>query len=300
MTLNVKSLLRQLVGERNYYSWRAQYNLRKFDHQAKPHLFVHQMGKVGSSSIVHSLKVAGIEKQMVLHWTHFLSDSGLDFLEKLYSEGYGGWNNFPPNIKSHLERSRALRESIKRWQQIGKRSKVITLIRDPMRLNVSGFFQNYAWWPATLLEQCQRQTPGYLTALAQHFFASYPHEVSLTWFDQEIKGVFGIDVFAQAFAQTQGYRHYKGEHADLLVIKLEALDHCAKQAIDSFLATDNFVLHRANTAEQKWYATAYQEFTQSVAIPATYLDQIYGSKFATYFYTVDEIAQFRAKWRCVS
>jgi len=296
MTINVKHFLRQFVGDRSYYRWRARYNLHKFDRQAKTHLFVHQMGKVGSSSVVHSLKLAGIEQKMVVHWTHFLSDQGLNFLEGLYSDGYGGWNHFPTNIKSHLQRSRALNQGLKNWQQAGKRSKVITLIRDPLRVNLSGFFQNYAWWPAKLLEQSQQHRPGYLAALTKQFFEAYPHEVPLVWFDQEIKDVFGIDVFAHQFAQAQGYQLYYGQHTDLLVIKLEALDHCAKQAINEFLELDNFVLQRANVAEDKWYAGLYKEFTENISIPSIYLDRIYTAKLATHFYSSEELAQFRAKW----
>lgn len=296
MAIHVKQIIRKFVGDRSYYSWRARYNVRKFERQAKPHLFVHQMGKVGSSSVVHSLKAAEIEKKMVLHWTHFLSDQGLDFLEKLYGEGYGGWSQFPTNIKAHLQRSRALNQGIRRWQQAGQRSKVITLIRDPLRVNLSGFFQNYTWWPKKLLGQSQQRTPGYLEALTEQFFRAYPHKVPLVWFDQEIKDVFGIDVFAQPFDPIQGYQHYHGQYADLLVIKLEALDRCGKAAISNFLGLDNFVLQKANVADDKWYAALYKEFVEQITIPPAYLEQIYGAKLATHFYSAEELTQFRAKW----
>ena len=218
-------------------------------------------------------------------------------LDQLYMAGYGGWQNCPPNIKGHLSKSYVLSQKIAQWYNPQRRCKVISLVRDPVALNVSGFFQNYRWWPAALIAQCKHKEPGYQHALLQHFLTSYAHDVPLTWFDLDLQPVFKIDVFATPFSVAAGYQTYQSDFADLLLLRLEDLNRCAAVAFPPFLGVDNFAIVRANEADAKWYATAYREFTQTVALPESYLDRIYNSKFAMHFYAEEELQAFRRKWQ---
>lgn len=284
MAIKSRQLISHFLGDENYYMLRAQRSLWEATLRRQDHLFVHTMGKVGSSSIMETLKRLGFKQRMALHWTHFLSDEGLALLIELYEDGYGGWARFPQNIKIHVQKSRALNRAVKQWSQKGKRSKVITLVREPIRTNISGFFQNHTWWPAELTQQCQAKSPGYLEALATHFFTTYPHHVPLTWFDWEIRDLFGVDVFAQPFPHKQGYQIYHGERTDVLVIKLESLNDCVSKAFEEFLGIKNFTLIRENTASDKWYSDLYREFVNQVQMPTDYQEQMRNSRYARYFY----------------
>jgi hypothetical protein len=56
----------------------------------------------------------------------------------------------------------------------------------------------------------------------------------LNWFDNEPKTVFGIDVFSSSFLLDKGHKIYNGNNSDMLLIKLEKLDECAKEAFNVF------------------------------------------------------------------
>jgi len=176
------------------------------------------------------------------------------------------------------------------------KSKVITLVRDPIATNLSGFFHNFLWWPQELQDKSRNKRDDYLQEPEQRFLQVYPHDVPLTWFDMEMKPLFGIDVFATEFPKDAGYKVYHGEFADLLVLKLEKLRDCAKDAFAEFLNLNDFELVRANEASDKWYAELYQEFKQQVALPQSYADQLYQSRYMEHFYTEDESAALRKKW----
>jgi hypothetical protein len=81
-----------------------------------------------------------------------------------------------------------------------------------------------------------------------------------------------------------------------LLIRLENLNSCFQEAVRKFLDVDNGVLVDRNISSSKAYAAIYEMFKRSINFPATYLDQLYASRFARHFYTEAEIAQFRAQW----
>jgi hypothetical protein len=136
-----------------------------------------------------------------------------------------------------------------------------------------------------------------LADLAGKFFSDYFHDDALTWFDSELKQVFGVDVLSSSFPHSKGYRTYQGETADVLLIRLENLDACAREAFKEFLNIDNFVVRGENFSTDKSYRDVYRAFTKSIEFPETYLTRMYESRFAKTFYSEEEIASFKSKWK---
>ncbi|MCI0558844.1 MAG: putative capsular polysaccharide synthesis family protein, partial [Nitrososphaera sp.] len=122
------------------------------------------------------------------------------------------------------------------------------------------------------------------------------HEVPLTWFDTELKTVFGIDVFSSDFPKSTGYKIYEGLQADILLLRLESLKSCSGDAFKDFLNIDDFTLRPTNISEGKDYYPTYREFLDSVVLPPAYIDKMYESKYTKHFYTEDEIDIFKARW----
>lgn len=145
--------------------------------------------------------------------------------------------------------------------------------------------------------KCTDRSPGYLEDLAQRFFEKYPHDVPSTWFDAELKGVFGVDVLASEFPKSRGYKVYRGDLTEVLLCKLEKLDDCAQEAFREFLGIDGFTLQRANVASDKWYGSIYREFKDRLVLPAAYADRMFNSRVTRHFYGDEEIESFKAKWR---
>lgn len=125
----------------------------------------------------------------------------------------------------------------------------------------------------------------------------FDHDGPLVFFDREIKGFLGIDVFSSEFTKSKGYKIYEEENADVLVIRLENLDECAHEAFKEFLNIDEFTLIGGNLSSDKAYHAIYRRFLDSIILPDSYVDEMYTSKYARHFYSEKEINMFRAKWR---
>jgi hypothetical protein len=292
----VKRLLFSIVGEERYYANRASRDFHKAIEQPGDLLFIHQMGKVGSTALSKSLQATDYGRRSRIYQTHFLTSEGTAFVEKLESEGYGSWEQMPSRTKKFLTMSRLVGRELQEGVLQNKRVKVITLVRDPVATNLSGFFFNSHWWPPELSEQARSRTGDYFGALRQCFLDSYPHEVPLTWFTMELQPLFGVDVFAQPFDIERGYQIYHSESADVLLLKLEGLSNHVAPAMDEFLGLPDFELIRANEGDDKWYGELYQEFKSKVPLPASYLDKMYQSSFTRQFYSSVEIDTLLAKW----
>lgn len=287
-----KRLVVSIIGEDRYMKQRAARQIAR----GKPLLLVHTMGKVGSTSVAASLKSRGIKRAMTMYQPHFLSEEGIDFAEKLAISRAGSWENLTRKGRAGYLRNRLLNQELRRLRESGGRVKVITMVRDPLATNLSGLFHNYRWWPAALKAQCDPPTADCLAAVESYFLDQYTHDVPDTWFDMEVKSLYGVDVFAEPFDPERGYAIYRNDFADVLLIKLEKLNACAADAMRDFLGIEDFRLEETNVAEDKEYAAIYQAFRKQIALPDSYLDRMYDSRVARRFYSPDEIAAFRRKW----
>jgi hypothetical protein len=268
-------------------------------------VLVYTMGKVGSSSLARSLEKAAPEFD-VLHF-HRLVPERLARADDLYREAarrHGGTPAAQMGRARHVWLGQYLSRRIDRGPPGGNRWTVITLIRDPVARNTSSFFQNlffrvgYDW-----AEQLQSKSLDAVVAdLGRLFLDSYAREDwwalskdenFLTWFDDELRQTFGIDVLAEPFPTDIGFKIYEGPRARVLLIRLEDLDGCAPAAMQAFLGLPAFELQRRNVAAGKRYASLYRRFVESVELPAEYVDRLYGSRVARHFYTERELESFR-------
>ena len=292
---SIKQVVKNLIGERNllYMRERKKFLQNTRDGQV---IFVHIMGKVGSTSVVQSLNAAGVAAHIPIYTTFFLSKDGRSFMEALRQDGHGPWDRWPMPIKRDNMRHHAIGKLIAGGYLRNKQVKIVTLVREPIATNVSGFFQNWEFWPEDLQQKVRAQSGDYLQELIGRFFEKYPHEVPVTWLDNEVKHNFNIDVFAQPFNVEKGYTIYHGPWADLLLIRLENLNDCAAEAFSKFFGLDSFELINANVASEKWYSPMYKAFKQALVLPETYITRMAGSRYARHFYTNAEIAVFRKRW----
>jgi hypothetical protein len=285
-----------LVGEDRYLEASISRQIRRNNRKNKPVLMVHTMGKVGSTTVVASLNACGVQNSMAVYQPHFLSEEGLTFVERLSTEGVGGWEKLSIKNRRALLGSRRLNKELGRMRVAGERVKVVAMVRDPVATNLSGLFHNHVWWPAAIKAQCAEPSADCLVALQRHFLERYPHEVPDTWFDMEVRPVYGVDVFAAPFDRERGFSIYHSDFADVLVLKLEKLNQCAAAAFREFMGLDGFRLVESNKAEDKSYAEIYKVFRKQTTLPESYLDQMYDSRLARHFYSQEELAALRGKW----
>jgi hypothetical protein len=251
----------------------------------KDAILICQMGKVGSSTVADSLKALELNVP-ILHF-HHLTYKTLELLEKKRI-------NAKRPVSKHLSISRAVLAAIEKGYDV-KKWKIISLTREPIARSISVFFHHinkrFPDFNVNLYSSSEK-----IEFLVTKFLKSSLHNLPLTWFDQNIKQAFNIDVFSDNFDKKIKYKIYKGNHPDLLVLRLENINECAEPAIKDFLGIDNFSIIKSNIGSEKKYSRIYQNFLDSVKLPESYIEKMYSSKYAKYFYSQEELEEFKTKW----
>jgi len=256
---------------------------------AKRHILIYSQTKVGTESLLLSLK-----KTCPGDWifkAHYLKDR-LEYnpavFERYFRVGNGGTIGF-------IYQNYALHQYYKsRSSYDGLR--ILSGVRDPIAKEVAGFFNELRTETNISLGELKGRSVDEQTELLLAAFLKRL-TVRKDWFLSEMQPFTGIDVYKTTFDKEKGYQIIEGDHhPPLLVFKLEKLKEIAHDAIGKFLGISNFKPILSNAASQKWYREIYKRFLERVAFPRNYLDEVYGSRTATHFYTDEEISSFRKRW----
>lgn len=298
-----KAALRDVANKR-YGTARARYRLTLRRSDFGDPILIYTVGKVGSRSVVDALRASELARSV--HHVHWLTDTKLADASRRYREGarrYRGTDKSRRFFQRHVWLGEFLSHEIAQADRVWT---VVTLVRDPVARNVSSFFQNldsfFDFWPLDELEH--RDTDDVARELIDLFLESYPTNSPLiagdgdplVWFDEELKAVFDVDVYARSFPAEVGFRTYSSATANVLLIRVEDLDRVASDALGSFLGVSGVTVGRRNDSLGKPYSAVYRRFKELLIMPEDYLDRLYTSRYATHFYTEAETAMFRARW----
>lgn len=260
------------------------------DERALLPIIIFQPGKVGSSSVHASLqnKYAELGISVPVYHAHVLEniDKRIEYITQN--------RKAPENTVKKLLESRELREHIKENpEQVWN---VINLVREPVAMKVSALFQVLHEY---IPDWERRLKMGELSMEDLDNILYNKQELGTrgleAWYDNQIKALWGIDVFKDPFPQENGYQVYRGESINLIIFRLEDLNRVAGKAFEEFLGFKDFKIISVNVGEEKAYADLYQKFKQR-PLPASYVDEVYNSRFARHFYSKEEIKQFRQRW----
>jgi len=251
-------------------------------------IIVFQMGKVGSTSIVHALRER-LPDSPVFH-VHFLTESGIEDaktrlgqLMKRYNAN--AWCLYESDfVRRYLERHGSSR-----------RIRIITLFREPIARNISSFFYNITKYVPDK-QDCASADVASIERIQDSYLRVFDeHEFPLNWFDTELSSVFGVSVLDN-FDVDKGYAIIDGEQVDVLALKLEKLKQCATTAFQQFLGIENLNLDVSNASDEQPYYNCYKRFLREVRLPGHYLDKMYRSRYMLNLYSEDEIREYRQRW----
>ncbi len=227
-----------------------------------PPIIVYQMGKVGSSSIRHSLKSSGVYP--VFH-THSIGPSHEEtFISRIL------YNNVIAK---------------------NKEAKFISLVREPIGRNISAFFENFKRDTGVSYEKSNFT----IRELTELFLKSYDHSIPLKWFDNNIKNILGIDVYEHSIKEN-GVLITQIGNFNLLVIKSEINNFIKEKYIADFLNLRDFKIINANEGTKKIYSETYQLFLKNAKLPRSYIEEMCNSRYFKHFYSDDEIKGVMSKW----
>lgn len=275
--------IRNLIARNVQIGWmRCCYYL-----SSRSPIVVYFIGKTGTSTIHASLKAAKLK--LPLFHVHRLTEASI-------KEALQFQEHRPNKPSATLRQSIFLAKQLASIRgSVDEHWDIISLVREPIACAISAYFQSIDRWFPSLLDAFQEGSTD-IPVLIQTFLDEYSHDWPLSWFDKQIREALGVNVYQSEFDWDKGYCIYRGDLANVLVLRLENIDSCAKTALDAFLNTANIDLVNANVSESKDYAQIYQRFKTEIRLPDSYLERMYSSRLAQHFYSPAEIAGFRANW----
>lgn len=114
-------------------------------------------------------------------------------------------------------------------------------------------------------------------------------------FDEAVKNIFQIDVYNYPFDCEKGYTIIKRKNIELFIFQLEKLSQLG-DVLSDFLNIKDFVLCSDNVATEKWYNKYYKEAKKNLRIDRDLFNEVYSKKFMRHFYSEKQIDNFREKW----
>lgn len=260
-------------------------------------VLIYQMGKVGSSTLLKSLRKINIPQP--IYKVHFLNPQTNQEIRA--KSAYTKKTRNELLIPRHLIIDKCFCQKIHRILARSQQLKLITSVRDPISRSISSFFQNIT----KILPCFQRRLESRKVSVQELINLYWEHPEAkerryrhIHWFDRELSSVLGIDVFSIDFPKAQGYFLKKDfvENIDLLILKLEKFSQCLTTSLKDFLDLSTLNIASENISNLKKYHELYREFKNEIRFSPEYLDQIYNSQFVQHFYTDEEIEQFKIRW----
>jgi hypothetical protein len=254
-------------------------------------VLVHQMAKVGSSTVQATLEALDPPRPACIK-VHFLSRDGVR-RERALDRRVGG----PLYVSYYGAIARSLAARLRR---VGGHLQVpiISLVRDPIAREVSGLFQLPELAGGGVRDRQGRIDVERALAWLESLFAR--GEACLgadRWFDEELRDVFGIDVFAQPFPRERGYAVLGGRRARVLLLRTEDLDRTLGPALQEFLDLPKPpALVRANQRAQSEQAPAYREVLDRFRLEPAVVEEIYARRLSRHFYPDAMLEAFHRRW----
>jgi len=194
----------------------------------------------------------------------------------------------------HLSASRALRRVPE-----SKRTVILSLARDPVATYCSFVFQNPQIHRPHLMDPNGRLNPKRVRKFLNERFGGFDpdDDYIANWFDREFIATTGVNIYHHPFDYSAGCSIIRQPPYDVALLTLENLDRTLGTALQVLfgrcleLAPD-----KANRRSASGDARLYREVLADLVLPEECLRRIYSTKFATHFYSPEQIDRMVEKW----
>ncbi|WP_187254498.1 putative capsular polysaccharide synthesis family protein [Alkalicoccus halolimnae] len=250
-------------------------------------VLIHQMGKVGSTSITSSLKTIGFTP---IHVHSFYSPLSTQMYKHYHSTKY--YRSFGYRLRYFLRHQLVLRLLKSR-----KKLKIISLVREPVSRNMSMYFHAFhvPLMDINKHKDNRREENTNMEAFRNDFFKKFNHTYGVNWFHEEFQRAWGVNIYEYPFNREEGHTVIREGNLEILLLKMERLND-SETVIADFLDLPEFELKNDNMGSKKWYHAVYKEFKEKLHPKREYLHQLYESDYMSHFYTDDEKASYQEKY----
>lgn len=249
-------------------------------------ILVYQSGKVASTTISDSLQNAGI-KNVHIHRFFFKWDIiGELILGREEAEFIKNSNYFvsqsPKFVKGIKDKMRC--------------KKIITLVREPIAMDLSTVFQ---WIGSGIADFyfAERMQKGESFSQVVTALMIQIQNGLFRWFEEELNELCDINIWEHPFDREKGYSIISKDKMEILILKVEKLDQMT-EVIRQFVGNSQFQIESTNRGIDKEYSHIYKELKNSLRLPKDYVDFYYhDNPYMDYFYTQKEQRDFLDKWK---
>jgi hypothetical protein len=117
------------------------------------------------------------------------------------------------------------------------------------------------------------------------------------WFDHNLIGNFGLDVFDRPFDPEVGHARYDGDRFTQSLIRLDHLDTVYRDALGPLFDRPIGPLVRANEAAAKRYAAHRSAVLAELRLTDDEIDQAAATRVVGHFFTPAEREELIRTWR---
>ncbi len=231
-------------------------------------VFIFQYGKVASTALGKSIPDSIAQHQLF----------GTNTNPMKHGYNYNNIRYAVYRLRKHLQIF-ALR--------LRKKTKIVTVLRNPIDRNISMFFQDLPYWlvkyDRLLIETGEsfKNKTKQDNYLLDAFVNVFPHDFCDIWFEREFLRLTGINVFGEELNEIHGLV-LKNSKFDVLLLKYEFLTK-SQQNLSDFTGYE-VELRKDNVGGNKWYSNLYED-TKVKAAQDQRLKSIYRNLLHAKFYS---------------
>ena len=251
-------------------------------------IIVFQMGKVGSSTVVKTLR-EHYKKDTPVIQVHTLNPNQLEKAIQMQRD------SISPYLHKHLIVSSIL---IKKLDDEVFPCRFITLTREPVERAISFVFEDIKKKaPDSLKKNDEIDLSEIVRSLDSIFTESSGIVDPTAWFERELKERFELDVFSVPFDVEKGYKIIKKNLCSLLILRMEDLNWALIPALSEFLQIEQgeIRIRRDNIGKKKWYAEAIAEIKANYKLEEHLAKKVYDTKYYRHFYG-SEYSNHYSRW----
>jgi hypothetical protein len=281
--------IKNLIGPR----YTAKYAIKRYraKRAVKPvsrgeiPILVHQMGKVGSKTLVNSIKNSWV--QLPVFHTHFITREGIANNWKTETNNYSN-----KRIPYHLLVTTELGKYI--LENPGREVIILSSIRELVSRQVSLLYQAPFLAKTKIRDKYGNIDPRLASKYLNKYMAEpgafeYPER----WFSQELEAPFGINVFDHAFDKEKGMVIIRKGSIRFMLVQMDKINELLPTEISAFLKAEKPV-QVSNKNVRK--VSSYSETRGKIKLTQATLDSIYNSKIMKHFYSEENLDRFKKKW----
>ena len=225
-------------------------------------VYVWTMAKVGTASLTNLLRGAGIP-----FWNaHWIS---------------GEWpeSEFPTTSQEAAQQ--VISGNI-------PDTTVLSMVREPVARSISALMQ----------QRGRYSNPGNFDELYYQLTEKFDVTYADKWFEHELLGNFGFDVYREPFPHEKGYKIYNHGRHRIFIGRLEDMDDIFEDASEELFNRRLKMIDRnawSYRLANHPILTHYERLKGS-SLPSAFLDKCYNLKYARHFYTPDELDMYKRRW----